>query len=156
MPPEGGEAARLIGRLESAFAAFEESFAGLPDVVLVQPGAAGDWSVKDVLAHVSTWEEEALEHLPTIAVGGTPPRYAATGGIDAFNARAAERNRELSLSDVRRMLEASHRRLVEYLLRVPSDLLAEETRFRRRLRVDTYGHYRLHARHLREWRARLS
>jgi hypothetical protein len=145
---------RLLRRLESAYAAFEESFAGLPEAALLEPGVAGDWSVKDVLAHVSTWEEEALEHLPAIVAGATPPRYAASGGIDAFNARMAERKRDLSLAEVRRLLEASHRRLIEYVRSVPEDQFAGDTRFRRRLRLDTYGHYRLHADAIREWRAR--
>jgi len=156
MPPEGRGAQRLLRRLESAYATFEESFAGLPEAALIEPGVAGDWSVKDVLAHVSTWEEEALEHLPVIVAGGTPPRYAASGGIDAFNARMAERKRDLSLGEVRRLLETSHRRLIAYVRSVPEDQFAGDTRFRRRLRLDTYGHYRLHADAIREWRERPS
>jgi hypothetical protein len=35
----------------------------------------GEWSVKDILAHVTTWEEEALKYLPLILTGGRPPRY---------------------------------------------------------------------------------
>jgi hypothetical protein len=64
----------------------------------MEPGVTGDWSVRDILAHVSTWEEEALTHLPLILEGGTPPRYSVRyGGIDAFNGiisaarRASER-----------------------------------------------------------------
>ena len=57
---------------------------------LVAPNVVDDWSVKDILAHVTTWEEEALKHLPLIIAGRTPPRSAAQGGIDAFNARATE------------------------------------------------------------------
>ncbi len=114
----------------------------------------GGWSVKDVMAHVNTWEEEALEHLPLIARGGTPPRYATSGGIDAFNARMAERKRDLQLSEVRRLLDQSHRRLVELVRSAPEDQLTGDARFLRRLRLDTYGHYRLHSEAIRKWRAR--
>src|SRR5439155_22727255 len=31
-----------------------------------------DWSVRDILAHVATREEEALTHLPLILEGGRP------------------------------------------------------------------------------------
>jgi hypothetical protein len=151
MPPEGRAGERLLHRLEAAWADFQESYAGLPDALLLEPGPAGAWSVKDVLAHVSAWEEEALTHLPVIAAGGTPPRYAATGGIDAFNARTAERRRDLSLADVRRLLADSHRRLLELVRQTPDDQLGD--RFRRRLRLDTYGHYRLHADAIRGWRS---
>ena len=153
MRPEGRGAERVLRRLELAWTAFQDSYARLPDARLLEPGVIGDWSVKDVMAHVSTWEEEALQHLPLIARGGTPPRYAASGGIDAFNARTAERKRDLSIAVVRRRLDESHRRLVELVRSAPEDQLAGETRFLRRLRLDTYGHYRLHADAIREWRA---
>ncbi len=141
--------------LDAAWAALQESYAGLPNAALLEPGAVGDWSVRDVLAHVNTWQEEALRHLPVIAAGGTPPSYATTyGGIDTFNARMAERKRDLSLSEVRRRLQETQRRLAELVQGVPEDQLTGETRFRRRLRLDTYGHYRLHADGIRQWRAR--
>ena len=90
-------ASRLLKRLDAAWAAFSDSYAGLSEADLVTPGVVGDWSVKDILAHVTTWEEEALKYLPVIADGGRPPRYATVGGIDAFNARMTEQKRGLSL-----------------------------------------------------------
>src|SRR5690349_2166993 len=104
----GDHVTRLVARVDAAWAALQDSCADLSDERMTEPGVAGDWSVKDVLAHVTTWEEEALRHLPTILAGGRPPRYAAVGGIDAFNARTAEQNRRLSLADVRMRLEETH------------------------------------------------
>jgi hypothetical protein len=147
------QVAKLLKRLDTAWAAFIESYAGVPDARLVEPGAMGDWSVKDILAHVTTWEEEALKHLPLIIEGGRPPRYSMKyGGIDAFNARMTEQKRGLSLADVRRQLDETHRRLVDFIRSAPEDQLARETRFRRRLRLDTYGHYPKHAEAIRAWR----
>lgn len=143
---------KLLKRLDTAWAAFKESYAGLPDARLLEPGVMEDWSVKDILAHVTTWEEEALKHLPLIVKGGRPPRYVTYGGIDAFNARMTEQKRSLSLSDIRRQLHETHRRLVDFLRSAPEDQLAGETRFRRRLRLDTYSHYPLHAEAIRAWR----
>ena len=40
---------------------------------MVEPGVVGNWSVKDVLAHVTTWEEEAQKYLPAILEGRRPP-----------------------------------------------------------------------------------
>ena len=114
----------------------------------------GEWSVKDILGHVTTWEEEALKALPLILTGGRPPRYIQYGGIDAFNAQMAEQKRDLALSEVLRQLEETHRRLLDYLQSVPEEHLARETPFRHRLRLDTYSHYPLHARAIHEWRER--
>jgi hypothetical protein len=144
---------QLLKRLDTAWAAFNESYAGLSDAQMTRAGVTGAWSVRDIVAHVTTWDEEALEHLPLILRGGTPPRYSVRyGGIDAFNARRTEQKRDLSLSEVRAQLAATHGRLVDLIERVPDHHLIGETRFRRRLRLDTYGHYPLHAEAIRRWR----
>jgi DinB superfamily len=144
---------RLLKRLDAAWAVFNESYAGLSDAELLQPGVTGAWSVRDIIAHVTTWEEEALKHLPLILEGGTPPRYSVQyGGIDAFNARMTEAKRRLSLHEVRAQAAATHARLVDFVQRAPEHQLVGDTRFRRRLRLDTYGHYPLHAEAIQQWR----
>jgi len=55
---------QLLKRLEAAWRAFTQSHAGLPEPDLLEPGVTGAWSVRDIIAHVTTWEEEALKHLP--------------------------------------------------------------------------------------------
>lgn len=146
---------QLVEKLERAWRELQASFAGLQEAQMVEPGVVGDWSVKDVLAHVTTWEEEALKHLPHILAGETPPRYSVMyGGIDAFNALMTEQKRPLSLSDVLRQLDDTHARLVAYIQNAPEELFTTETRFRRRIRLDTYSHYPIHARMIAEWRAR--
>ena len=144
---------QLLARIETAWQAFHASYAGLSDGQLRQPGVAGDWSVKDTIAHVSWWEEEALTHLPHIIAGNRPPRYSATyGGIDAFNALMAERKRDLPLSEVLRQAAETHERLIAYIGSVPEEQFVRETRFRRRLRLDTYSHYPIHTEAIRRWR----
>jgi hypothetical protein len=144
---------RLLERIDTAWQQFQDSYADLPDERLMEPGVIGDWSVKDIIAHVTWWEEEALTHLPLIVAGGRPTRYSQTyGGIDAFNALMHERKRNLSLAAVRAEADDTHQRLIGYIESVPEDLLASETRFRRRLRLDTYGHYPLNTEGIRAWR----
>jgi hypothetical protein len=126
----------------------------LSDSQLTEPGVIDTWSVKDILAHVTKWEEEALKYLPILITGGRPPRYIQYGGIDAFNAQMTEQKGSLALSDVLAQLDETHRRLLDYIRSVPEEHFTRETRFRRRLRLDTYSHYPLHARAIREWRER--
>src|ERR1700736_292529 len=145
---------QLLKQLEKAWSAIKESYAGLSDSQLTEPGVMGNWSVKDILAHVTTWEEEALKYLPLILTGGRPPRYIQSGGIDAFNAQMAEQKRDLALPEVLRQLEETHRRLLDYLHSVPEEHFTRETPFRHRLRLDTYSHYPLHARAIQQWRER--
>ena len=145
--------AQLLKRVDQAWQALLAAYEGLTEAEMIRPGAVGDWSLKDIIAHVTWWEEEALTHLPVILAGGRPPRYSVKyGGIDAFNALMAEQKAGLSLAEVLQARDETHRRLVEFLQTVPEDQFVQETRFRRRLRLDTYGHYRLHTEAIRTWR----
>ena len=146
---------QVLSRLETAWRDFEDSYAGLSEAQLLTPGVTGRWSVRDIIAHVTWWEEEALKHLPLVLEGGRPPRYSVTyGGIDAFNALMTEQRSHLSLAEVLRQHDEVHARLVEYVREAPEELYVRETRFRRRLRLDTFGHYPVHARAIRAWRER--
>lgn len=141
---------RLIERLEQEWQALLRTWEGLPDDLLLEPGAVGQWSVRDVLAHIATWEGEFLKAAPIILEDKPLPRY---GGIDAFNAREQERKHDLSLEEVRQELTPSHQRLLDRLAVLPYHPGRVEQRLRRRLRLDTYGHYREHAAHIAAWRA---
>ena len=144
---------RLIAKVETAWAGFHESYAGLSDEELLVPGVTGAWSVRDLIAHVTWWDAEAITHLPMVLEGGTPPRYSVTyGGIDAFNALKTEETRDLSLDAVRHEAEATHARLLAYLRSVPPERLRGNPKFTHRLRLDTYGHYPIHTADIRAWR----
>jgi hypothetical protein len=148
---------QILAKLDAAWKDFTASYAGLSDEEMLRPGVTKAWSVRDIVAHVTTWEEEALKHLPAILEGRTPPRYSVTyGGIDAFNALMTERKANLSLADVLWQQGEVHARLVALIERVPEELFTRETRFRRRLRLDTYGHYPKHAVAIRLSRERVS
>jgi len=144
---------QLLAKLERAWAALHESYAGLSDAEMTEPAVVGGWSVKDIVAHVTWWEEEALTHLPTILAGKRPPRYSVTyGGINAFNAQMTEQKKELPLADVLRWHDDTHRRLLAFIDTVPEEHIARETPFRHRLRLDTYSHYPEHTRAIQSWR----
>ena len=143
----------VLALLDRRWQELLDSYAGLSDADLAAPGVTGTWSVKDIIAHVSVWEEEALTHLPVVLAGKRPQRYStAHGGINAFNARMTERNRALTIAEVLRRRDDTHGRLLEFVGRVPEAECAGDTRFRRRLRLDTYGHYAVHTKAIRKWR----
>lgn len=146
---------QLLKRLGGAWQALNESYSGLPDQTLTESCVTDAWTIKDIIAHVTSWEEESLNALPLILAGERTPRYSVLyGGIDAFNARTTERNRKLSLAEVLRRRDDTHCRLIAFLRTVPEGQIVRETRFRRRLRLDTYRHYAEHATAIRAWRER--
>jgi len=145
----------VLNRLEKEWKAFLESYKGLTDNIMMESGAVGHWSVRDVLAHITTWEEEALKVLPLILEGKPTPRYTQYGGIDAFNAREQERKQHLSLKLVKRQLVATHQSLIGFLEECPDSAFASQSRFLKRLRLDTINHYREHVNQIARWRAEI-
>jgi hypothetical protein len=146
---------KLLEKIGAAWQDFEDAYAGLGEDEMLVPGVTGHWSVRDIIAHVTWWEEEALRHLPLIRNGGRPPRYSVKyGGIDAFNALMSEKRRDLSFSEVLRQHDEIHARLLALVRAAPEELITRETRFRRRIKLDAYGHYPVHAQAIRAWRAR--
>lgn len=144
---------QVIDKVEQGWKDFQDSFSGLSDAEMVKQGVTGDWSVKDIIAHVSWWEEETLKHLPEVLQGIRPQRYSVLyGGIDAFNAQMTEKWRSLTLDEVRKQTDETHRKLLEYLKGVSEEHFTAESRFRRRLRLDTYSHYPIHTQAIRSWR----
>ena len=144
---------QLIHKIEKAWEAFLFSAEGLSEAEMLEPGVIGEWSVRDIVAHVTVWEEEALKALPVILAGQRTPRYSVLyGGIDAFTAQMTEKNRSLPLEEVLRRRDETHQRLLVYVRNAPQEQITTETRFRRRLRYDSYSHYPEHTEAILEWR----
>lgn len=142
---------QVLSRLEQEWQAFLKSVEGLPESALLEAGVCGEWSIRDLMAHVPTWEEETLRALPLVLEGKRLPRYSVLyGGIDAFNALQHEKKQSLSLAQVRRDLASTHKRLVAFLSDLPET--AFTPRMVRRLGIDTYKHYREHRGQIEEWR----
>lgn len=144
---------QLLQRIDKMWDALKASYSGLSATEMIEPKVMGTWSIKDIIAHVTWWEEESLTHLPRMLAGGKPPKYSTQyGGIDAFNAQKHEEKKKLSIDTVLQQRDETHRRLIDFVQQVPEDLIVRETRFRRRLRLDTYGHYPKHANVIWKWR----
>ena len=146
----------LLSTIERTWQEFKASFCDLSEAQIQQPGVVGEWSIKDIIGHLTTWEDEALKALPVIQQGGKLPRYKDLyGGLNAFNALMTEKKRALSLSEILEQSEMTHHRLIAFISKAPEEMFTTETRFRRRIRLDTYSHYPQHTRAILAWRNEL-
>lgn len=86
------DAMTLQEQLEDVRIRLLEAIAPLPDEALLRPGAVGEWSVADVLAHLVNWEAELVTGLLRIDQGKKPTRLLeALADREAYNeARSAE------------------------------------------------------------------
>ncbi|MBI3951752.1 MAG: DinB family protein [Acidobacteria bacterium] len=156
--PEGLAAWRqqAIDRMTQSRAATLKFLARLPEREMVRPRTQGQWSIKDVLAHIAAWEEEAVRRLKLIARGRGERIvfYDDMRQANEFNARAVAAARNTSPSPLLRRMARVRQSLIEQLLALPPGSLQETSH---RYPVTAWlpefcwTHERDHLRRIRAW-----
>jgi hypothetical protein len=152
-----GERERLVIELEQARKKLLASIQGLTTEQMTQAEAVGEWTVKDVLSHVTSWEEFALPDLHRLARGDAPA-LASIGNLESTNYDGPNSiimalRRNLPLDQVLRELHLIHADFVEAVNRLPESALVEG-QFGRGLVQITAAHDNEHADHILAWRTK--
>jgi uncharacterized protein (TIGR03083 family) len=111
----------------------------LSDADLIRPNTVGQWSVKDVMGHVTFWERHLLENIQAVEAGHEPDEIE---DFETANLIAAREMAPLSLDDIRARFDSTHDELMQALETTP--LLARD-----RIEGATFGHYDEHAADIR-------
>ena len=100
--------AEAVAMLRACRAHTDHAIAPLTTKQRTTPTTLGDgtWTVKDLLGHLATWEERALDAI----AGGPPPPFATA---DELNAHELARKRTWSLAKVEREYDAVRTALVD-------------------------------------------
>jgi hypothetical protein len=93
-----------------------------------------------------------MQNIPLILAGNSTPRYASVGGIEAFNARAQQDNKDLTLPRIKREFFATHQRFINYLSSIPAVSFDNNPRLAKRIRLDGYAHYAEHSAQILKWK----
>jgi hypothetical protein len=99
----------------------------LPEAEILRPRTIDRWSVKDVLAHLMSCDEETVRRFKLIARGRGDRIYwfESMADADRFNARTVARTRRLGLPALLRRMERAHADVVEWLGRLPVESLRD-------------------------------
>ena len=111
--------AQILDRIKNARAPLDRLVAQLTDEQMLQPGVENKSSVKDLLAHITTWEQHLVRRLAAAVKDRVPEVYVIDpsepwepGGLDAVNEYIFTRNAQLPLQQV---LSDFHRSLHDVL-----------------------------------------
>ena len=123
---------QIIRRLQTERKRLEQNLARLSQDRMVEPGVVGEWSVKDILAHLADWEA----HMPVwmaAARSGDPVAEIEDGldwkQFDAFNQRIYERHRDQTLEDVLAYFHETHRQFMEMVEAMPGEEMLARGRY---------------------------
>jgi hypothetical protein len=88
----------VISTLNQQRAMLIDAIQGLPDGVLNQKGLVGEWSIKNVLAHLNGWEAIVVQILPERLATGVTPQilYDMNADEDGWNAREVNSSEHLT------------------------------------------------------------
>jgi hypothetical protein len=111
----------------------------LPDEFWTIPGASGDWSLKDVWAHIADWMKETRRVMPMLIAG-----KKVSAKIQAFNKEHYAKNRNLKLAVARRRLVRERRLIMALIKRLPEEKLFGNRHVYAWASYATYNHYAEH------------
>jgi uncharacterized protein (TIGR03083 family) len=130
--PQPKSKAHILKRLQAERRRLEQSLASLSPDDMLRPGVVGEWSVKDVLAHLADWEAHMLVWIET-ARRGDPVEGPDVGltwkQFDLFNRRIYEAHRDQSLEDVLDYFHSVHRRFMDMVEAMPEDEMLTPSRY---------------------------
>lgn len=136
---------------------------------MTMKGAAGNWSVKDLLAHILAYQQYMADRLEEIGHGLSYVPCKTQAALDAFreefgypdfgsplldddvpNAWVVEKYKTIPLDEIVAQELQAFRSIMTALERTPEDVLNQHDLFER-VANNTYKHYREHAIDIRRW-----
>jgi hypothetical protein len=155
--------ASILNELNTSYTAVEEILASLDKTQYFIEGVIPDWSIKDVLAHISSWHHRLLKWLDA-ALHNEEPSLSGPNNLeemDALNAQFYQENKVLPLYQVLTDFRTSYQHIKDIVQAMPEEDLMNPHRFAwskgeplwQAIAGDTYEHYREHLVQIQEWLA---
>ncbi len=151
----------LLEVLEDGHSELIEMLEDLPEDMLTRPGVVGDWSIKDILGHLTQWEGQIVTLLFQAQRGVNPPTTAHFGNenVDDVNYRWAEAGKERSLEAVWQDWLNVRKQTIRRVSEMSETDLTDQNRYPWLKGVplfqwvlnDSVDHEEEHGDHIREW-----
>ena len=127
--PTKGEVIAAINREREAW---ETLLVEVGEARMLEPGAMGEWTFKDLVAHITGWRAHSLRRLEAVANGQPeldPVWPANRVTDDEINDWIHEVNKDRLLGEVIGESRESYARLTEIVQMLPEDALTDPDRF---------------------------
>ena len=156
----------LLDTIQSERAHFEAIIAPLNETQLCSPTLDGDWSVKDIMAHIAEWELICARWLAEFARGETPDP-AERLDMESNN-RIYQQYRECALSEVEQLFDDAHQEFLRQVNQVAEAFIEDDLNAAHRnawteswpgfsvvaaIADNSYEHYQNHGEQIQRWLA---
>jgi len=155
--------ASVLREMSTSYAALKAILTSLDKAQYFTEGVIPGWSIKDILAHISSWHHRLLKYLEA-AVQDEEPAISGPDnleGVDALNAQFYIENKSLPLDEVLTDFRTTYQHILSIVQAMPEDNLLNPHRFSwsqgeplwKSIAGDTYEHYQEHILQIQQWLA---
>lgn len=149
----------LLATIRSERGLLEAALSEVDVEQMTQPGVEGDWSVKDIVAHIVAWEQRMIGWVAAALRDEVPEVPRTWDVVHRLNEQIYLENRDRPLCDVLADLPRSYQEALRAAEDVSEDDLVDPDRFGWRageplwkmVAANTWWHYREHCQSLRAW-----
>jgi hypothetical protein len=148
----------LLFELNQTRSTWDKTLERISQLRMVEPGVVPEWTVKDIIAHVSWGERETVGMLEAKALVGSELWLVS---VEQRNTAVYEQNRNRVLVDIYADSEAIHLRLIEIVEGTSEDDLSHAEWFsdlpggnwppHRVIQVNVIDHYQHHTQDIENW-----
>jgi hypothetical protein len=153
---------KLLVEIQSKRERLESTLARVPADQMITPGVIDEWTVKDLLAHITVWEQRMIRWLAE-AVRDVEPQMLPPGmtwdDLDQWNEQTYQKHRPRPLQEVLTGFNLSYPQALEAVKEVSEKDLIDSERFTWRegsplwvmVAANTFWHYSEHNEALETW-----
>ncbi len=150
----------LLEQIRRGRQRLDAALAQVDDDRWTTPELSGQWSIKDLLAHLGWWEEWIVDLYAALLRDEVPyARHLDQKAVDDLNAQALAKYRDLPLAEVRRQEEDAYQNLLSVVEKAPEGDLFDTKRFAwlegetlaEWIANNSYGHYDEHLVDVGRW-----
>jgi len=109
----------LLGAIQKERANFESQLAGLSPSQKETKGVEAEWSIKDIMAHITAWERLAQDRLSAAITDEELmiPVIEGDDFVDVYNAHVYNTHKDMPLGEVENEFQASY---LDFLAQIES------------------------------------
>src|SRR5438309_8159925 len=114
----------LLNKDHTAYTELENILASLDTTRMTTAGVNGEWSIKDILVHLTAWHVHLLNLMHAVAHKQEPVlNHDENKGIDGVNADFYEEGKFRSLEEALKGFRDTHSQVIEALQQLPDEAL---------------------------------
>jgi len=119
------EKSDLISTIQQARQELERLLSEIPEEDMRKPGVSGDWSIKDLLAHLTAWQDFTMYRLRYAEEGTLPPipPLVSEDDFDKQNEKYFSQHQDTSLADVLINFRNTHQKMLAYIHQMDESFL---------------------------------